>query len=129
MLSHEWCSPLHHLEILSAGRARALLRAGADVGAAARAGGPTPLSLAQALGEAGQAAAGSAAELVLRAAEPWSPETHDLFPAAARARAVELLRLGFLLSWQPCFWGVEGALTDVWREGVIPSAVDRLRFS
>ena len=99
------------------------------MGAAARVGtvgGPTPLSLAQALGEAGKAAAGSAAELVRRAAEPWSPEAHILFPAAARARAVELLRLGFLLSWQPRFWGVEGALMDAWLDGVIPSAVDRL---
>ena len=126
MLSHEWSSPLHHLEIISAGRARDLLRAGADIGAAAREGGPTPLSLAHALGEAGKAVSGSAAELVLRASEPWSPETHYLFPPTAQSRAVELLRLGVLLSSQPRFRGAEGALVDVWIEGVIPSAVDRL---
>ena len=126
IMSREWTSPLHHLEIISAGRARDLLSADADLEAAAREGGPTPLNLARALAEAGRAGAGSAAELVLRAAEPWSPEAHALFPAAARARAVELLKLGVLLSWQPRFGGVEGALVDVWLEGVIPGAVDRL---
>jgi hypothetical protein len=94
-----------------------------------RVGGPTPLSLAQALGEAGKAPADSAARLVLRASGPWSSEGHDLFPATARARAVELLRLGVLLSRQPRFHGVEGALVDVWLEGVIPSAVHRLSSS
>ena len=127
-LSREWSSPLHHLEIISADRARDLLRAGADLNAAGQQGGPTPLSLARALGEAGSAAAASQtpSELVLRAAELWSPEGHNLFPAAARARAVEMLRLGVLLSWLPRFRGVEGALLDAWRAGVIPRAVDRV---
>ena len=124
--SYYWSSPLHHLEIISACQARDLLRAGADVDDAVREGGPTPRSLAQALSVAGNATAGSPAQLVLRAAEPWSPECHDLFPAAARARAVGLLGLGVLLSRQWRFHGVEGALMDVWLEGVIPSAVDRL---
>jgi hypothetical protein len=83
----------------------------------------------RALSEAGQAADGSAAELVLRAAEPWSSDGHDLFPAAVRARAVELLRLGVLLSWQPRFQGVGGALLDAWRQGVIPRAVGRYTCS
>ena len=75
-LSREWSSPLHHLGVISAGQARDLLRAGADLEAAAREGGPTPLSLARVLGEAGKATDDSAAQLVLRAAEPWSPESH-----------------------------------------------------
>jgi hypothetical protein len=33
---------------------------------------------------------------VIRASTPWSPATHARFPAGARARAVELLRLGWL---------------------------------
>ena len=51
--------------------------------------------------------------------------SHDLFPAAARARAVELLRLGVLLSWQPRFQEAQGSLADAWLDGVILSAVDR----
>jgi hypothetical protein len=39
-----------------------------------------------------------AAQLLLDAALPWSPRTHALFPPAARARVVELLRIGVQLS-------------------------------
>ena len=46
-------------------RARALLRDGADIHAAAAPGGPTPLSLAQAMHAAGDVADSSAAQLVL----------------------------------------------------------------
>ena len=48
-------------------------------------GEPTPLQRA-AGGE------GEAAELVRRAAAPWSPASHSLFTAAARARAALLVR-------------------------------------
>ena len=78
---------LHHLELLTPERARALLRAGADIHAAAEPGGPTPLSLAQDLSEAGNAKEGTAAFLVLEAAKLWSHKTHMVFPAPARARA------------------------------------------
>ena len=44
--SRLWSTPLHHLEFLTPERALALLRAGADIHAAAEPGGPTPLSLA-----------------------------------------------------------------------------------
>ena len=80
-----WSTPLHHLEFLTPERALALLRAGADIHAAAEPGGPTPLSLAQALAAVG-GAAGTAAFLVLEAAKPWSRKTHKYFPAPARAR-------------------------------------------
>ena len=68
-------------------RARALLRSGADLRAAAATGGPTPLSLAQQMQAVGDAPGDSAAELVLFADQPWSPHTHNLFPGVARARA------------------------------------------
>ena len=42
--SREWSTPLHHLAIIDVGRARALLREGADLHAAAAVGSPTPLS-------------------------------------------------------------------------------------
>ena len=63
-----------------------------------------------------RAAAGSAEvrELLQRAARPWSPETHELFPARARARAVELLFLGHQLAVQPRFADKHRALVDCW---------------
>ena len=65
---------------------------------------------------------------MLRASQPWRPQTHALFPAAARARAVELMRLGRLLSNQPRFADVRSAavgLNDVWMSIVVPHAVGR----
>ena len=123
--SRHWSTPLHHLRIIGATRARELLRGGADLHAAAAAGGPTPLSLTQALHAVGNAAEGSAASLVLAAAEPWGPRTHSLFPAAARTFAAELLLIGHQLSRQPRFAGEEISLVDVWTVLVMPSAVVR----
>jgi len=123
--SRRWSTPLHHLRIIGAARAREQLRGGADLHAAAAAGGPTPRSLAQALRAAGDAAPGSAVSLVLAAAEPWGPRTHSLFPAAARTFAAELLLIGHQLSRQPRFAGEEISLVDVWTQLVMPSAVVR----
>ena len=129
--SSQWTTPLHHLTIIGATRTRALLRAGADLEAAAEAdGGTTPLSLARALQQAGEAGEDTAAGLVLNAAKPWSQQTHALFPAAARARAVELMLLGHRLSresvqWGPSFVGAEVSLFDAWMVGVLPQAVQR----
>ena len=36
--------------------------------------------------------------LILKAAE-WSPQSHELFPEAARKWAVEVMRLGYLIAW------------------------------
>ena len=80
--TEEFTTPLHHLQIIDAARARALLRGGASLHAAAATGGPTPLSLARAiLLAAGDATTddGSAAALVLQAARPWCRDTHALF--------------------------------------------------
>jgi len=123
--SRLWSTPLHHLCIIGSARARELLRGGADLHAAAAAGGPTPLSLAQALRAAGDAAEGSAASLVLAAAGPWGPRTHSLFPATARTFAAELLLIGHQLSRQPRFAGEEISLVDVWTQLVMPFAVVR----
>ncbi|EOD05501.1 hypothetical protein EMIHUDRAFT_351152 [Emiliania huxleyi CCMP1516] len=77
--SRGW-TPLAHLETLTAARATSLLRSGASL----HEGEPTPLR--RAAGGEGEAAA-----LVRRAAAPWSPASHSLFPAAARARAALLV--------------------------------------
>ena len=125
--SSQWSTALHHLTVIDATRARALLRAGADLEAAAQAGGPTPISLARAQlhAQVGGAGAVTAASLVLDAARPWSRRTHELFPAAARARAVELLLLGHCLSRESFFVGAEVSLLDAWMESVLPQAVLR----
>jgi ankyrin repeat protein len=123
--SREWSTPLHHLNVISAARARALLRGGADLHAKQQPTSPTPLTLAVAMRSAGDAPCGSAARLVLRAAQPWSHETHDLFPAAARERAVTVMLLGHLLAREPRFEGEAGALLDVWLAHVLPRAVER----
>ena len=121
MRSRHWTTPLHHLATVGADRARALLRGGADLRAAAGgADAPTPLSLAERLRAEGSAPAGSAADLVLRAAEPWSPQTHQLFPSEARARAVELMLLGARFSRED-----RSAIGDVWMAFVVPHAVAR----
>ena len=62
---------------------------------------------------------------MLQAAEPWGPRTHALFPAAARAFAVEALLLGHQLSRQPRFAGEEGSIVDIWTTLVMPSVVVR----
>ena len=92
--------------------------------AAAR-GAPSPLELAQARRAAGGAGDGTAAKLVLEAAAPWSPESHQLWPAPKRARAACLVRLGHALSLQPFFAGEEQALRDLWRTSVMPQAMSR----
>ena len=130
--SREWTTRLHHLEALTEAQARAELRAGAELHAAARVGGPTPLLLAIALLADADDVAGdewpgvSAARLVLRAAEPWSPANHELFPVAARARAVELVHIGFLLSRDARFTsGGPQAMMDTWRDCMMPHALHR----
>ena len=77
---------------------------------------------------AGGAAAGTAAFLVLEAAKPWSRQTHKLFPAPARARAVELMLVGELLSREERFaaYGPQ-AVVDAWMTFVVPQAVVRSR--
>ena len=70
------------------------------------------------------------AALIVSAAAPWSPATHGLFPAAAKARAVALLRVGRQLARQlqslvADASDVEGAWRDVWLGHVMPLAIER----
>ena len=59
------------------------------------------------------------AELIVQAAAPWSAATHHLFPAAARAHAVAVLRLAFL--WRREHGdGIKDALLSV-----LPLSVER----
>ena len=88
--TRDFTTPLHHAEFISADRARALLRGGADVHARSGPDGRTPLEVARQLVEQG-AGDDSAAALFVKAAQPWSPDTHELFPEPARRRAVQLL--------------------------------------
>ena len=107
-------TPLHHLEVLNPARTLALLRGGADL----HTGTPSPLERARVV-------PGKASALVLRAGERWSPETHHLFPAAPRARAFAVLRLGYLLAWSPRYAGEAAGLVDLWVGYVLPQVVER----
>ena len=70
--------------------------------------------------------------LILKAAE-WSPQSHELFPTAARTRAVEVVRLGYLIAWDEERFDTSTAvrerlqteLADIWREFVLPWVVVR----
>ena len=122
--SCKWTTPLHHLTIIPAARAHALLRNGASILAASSApGDPTPLSLARSLHAKGEAAEGSAAALVLKAAAPWSRATHELFPDAARAYAVQMLLVGHRLSRLPNYESVAQAVIDLWVDHMMPHIV------
>ena len=116
---------MHHLDIIDAERGRALLRDCANLYTAAAVDGPTPLTLARAQHLSGNATEGSAAHLVLQAAARWSEQTHNLFPAAVRARAVVLTVLGHSFSRQERFFGQEVSLFDVWMHHVMPHAIRR----
>ena len=122
-------TPLHYLRIVSAARARDLIRGGADIYAHQMMSEVTPVDIARKIVAMGDATEddGSAVALVLQAARPWSRDTHALFPAAARARAVELLIWGHRLAREPWFDArfPAVALLDVWVGSVIPHAVSR----
>jgi hypothetical protein len=122
-LSAGW-TPLHHLETLTAQRATALLRSGTNCPHAipeADAAGPTPLTRAYELQQEGQAPKGSAAALLIAATGSWSPETHHLFPAPARACARAAMCVGFCLAHR---WNDMG-LYHVWRDIVMPWGIER----
>jgi hypothetical protein len=94
-----WTSQLHHFAFFPIERVRALLVAGADVRAGdAGPNAPTLLSMAAAKLPLGDQFDDGRAALIALVAAPWSPQTHALFPAGAKTRAVELLRLGWLLA-------------------------------
>ena len=118
--SQRW-TPLHHLEQLTVESTVEILRGGGTT-LHARPGDGVPSVLERAM-EANAPAA--VADTIRRAAQPWSPATHHLFPEAARARAVDLLRIGNKLAFGGRFDGEEVALYDVWRGHVMAIAVTR----
>ncbi|KAJ1634441.1 ankyrin repeat-containing domain protein [Pavlovales sp. CCMP2436] len=140
-----FCSSLHFTEELTPAHTRALLRAGADVrlrfarpkpangrGHAEPAAGQGTLAelaalLLARLRQAGHtdAPACESAQLVVLAAEPWGPETHALFPARARQRAVDLLLLGAQLAKARPTADERRALAAAWSSGVLPRLVER----
>ena len=149
--SRNWTA-LHHLEVLTPERALALLRAGADLDAAddivdaeavvaelvdaepTMVAVPTPLSIARALAAAGRATEGTAAFLVLEAAKPWCRQTHRLFPAPARTRAAELMRVAQLIKRGKAGYKIDGvrvdfahpvSVADVFEAFVMPHMVTR----
>ena len=150
--THGWSSPLHFVvgeeelvyrppalpqegELSSSKAATLLLRSGADIHFCESRDpddkeATSPLELARLLGATypeGKPPANSAAELVMQAAEPWSPTNHWLFPDAARARAADLAHVGHLLARK--FRGEEGveeqSLIDVWMTTLMPMAIHR----
>ena len=89
---------------------------------------PTPPPLLRPANLEPEAAAVAVGRLILKAAE-WSPQSHELFPEAARKRAVEVMRLGYLIFWdEERFDSREGAapeLAELWRGFVLPRVVVR----
>jgi hypothetical protein len=104
---------------------RELLVRGAGLHACDGGCAPTPLLLARALLQRDSGHEG--AQLVVRAAAPWSPVVnHSLFPPRARARAVKLFLLGHLLARERPELVIAGqAFVDVWTEHVMPHALTR----
>jgi len=89
---------------------RQLLRDGADIHAKPTPRVPSPLERAQLLPET------ASVRLVQRAAKPWSPANHELFPNTTRCFAVELLQIGILLARSPRFEDqpCSSSQEDVW---------------
>ena len=88
---------------------------------------PTPLPSLRPANLQPAAEAVEVGRLILKAAE-WSPQSHELFPTAARQRAVEVMRLGYLIAWDEERFNGEGAapgLVDLWRSFVLPRVVAR----
>ena len=72
----------------------------------------------------------AASATILRAAAPWTPGTHALWGPGARARAVELCKLGYMLArhvddMPGCRTkaSIQGALVDAWIGHVMPHAI------
>ncbi|EOD15712.1 hypothetical protein EMIHUDRAFT_211316 [Emiliania huxleyi CCMP1516] len=84
---------------------------------------PTPLPFLRPANLEPAAAAVEAGRLILKSAE-WSPQSHELFPEAARKWAVAVMQLGCLIAWDEERFDGEGAapgLVDLWRSFVLPS--------
>lgn len=107
-------APLHHVAILTQERTLALLREGTH----------SPVSGAIPAAEiARRHPSSAAAALIIRAAEPWSPSTNEIWGAAHRSRAVELLKIGYLVARTYASGEGEGSVIDVWVAHVMSRAI------
>ena len=109
-MSRTWVTALHHSSVLEPDDVLLLLRSGADVNSRryGMINAPSPVDIALQLPCA-------AAQLVVEASRPWSPATHHLFPIAARQRAAQLVRLGYLIALRNVFHlDAPGSLLDAW---------------
>ena len=107
-------------------RCFALLRGGADILAGGKEA--TPLFFARRMESTFPGFPYEPTRQILEAAKPWSRHTHKLFPAPARARAVELMLVGELLSREERFAAYGPvAVVDAWMAFVVPKAVSRNR--
>lgn len=127
--TEHWTTPLHFFSILTSFETRTLLRASGDVHATSdehkKKESPLQIAAKCARTSTNGLTIGSPADLIIRAAMPWSPETHELFPDAARGWAVDVFYLGILLSHTCFFKGEEISLFDAWVSTVMPHAVER----
>lgn len=135
--SNEYVSRLHYFDLLPAHVVKRLLADGADLNARADCaklyGGesdeelescPSPLDLAREA--SGQTAlAQECARLICRAAEPWSPENHELFPKNARRYAVQLFLIGVQFERKQGEHSESSAMLELWVTQVMPNAVTR----
>ena len=143
--------PLHHVRVLTPQRAVELLRAGCspharpapsrpegsatppeDLPGAVSPSAVQPSEAAACLSPAELARQHvddqrvPAAKIILRAAEPWSPDTHHLWGARQRGHAVQLCLVGYqladLLAAAAPQQAQQGAFVDVWLAYVMPLA-------
>ena len=114
--SATWTSQLQFVEALTEERATRLLRSGHE---SPIRGNPSPAKRAEQ-----QRGFGAAAQLILRAASPWSPLNHSLWGAPQRARAVALCRVGHLIAYHRLGQRADGqAFIDCWIAHVMPRAI------
>ena len=112
--SATWQSPLQYVEVLSEARAVKLLRGGKESPVRRC---PSPASRARRHPHT------PAAQLILRAAAPWSPARHQLWGHAQRARARELCHLGYLLAYRALDPAHACSFADAWLEHVMPRVI------
>ena len=117
-------SPLHHVQALTPERALELQRAGVSPVARQHSARKSAADLAA------EHPSSPASAVILRAAAPWTPGTHALWGPGARARAVELCKLGYMLArhvddMPGCRTkaSIQGALVDAWIGHVMPHAI------
>ena len=109
--SARFTTPLHHIEVLTPERTLSLLRTGHF--------SPVAGGSESAVERARKYPTNPSADLIVRAAGPWSPTHHELWGRKQREFAVELLKIGYEMRAKYC----SGAVLDVWIAHVMPQAV------